>query len=1135
MLRNLSVGGKTALLVLSIVCFAVVILGTVFNRFVKEVIRKRTLFSIATVTDLKKQQVDLFFNQAESNSKIIKGIFANQPNLAQLSDIERKAINTELNLINSESSLTNTIILDQNKQIVFSESNSKTSINRALIHELKEALPQSDNAISYGNILVYGSSYLFPIVQKIQTDSGKPLYLITAVKLNKLYGLLADTVGLGSTGEVLIGSLSNNKNGIVHNPLRFNPDASFKLKVTANGALKNSFWEAIQQRNGTGQDIDYRGKEVLASWRYLPKQNWGLVIKIDEEEIFSPLTFLRLAFTGTGIFVVLVTLVLAWVASRILVEPLINLKNITLLMAQGVLPDKLPSSTTDEIGKISEALNALVDSMHRTAQFANEIGSGNTKADYQLLSDYDVLGKSLLQMRNNLNESNLKEEYRNKLLKGEAEASEIARALQQNVELLSNSLISFICQQIDGVHGAVYILGNDIFQSNILFLKGSYALNTDSEIKKTFKVGEGLVGQSVKDGLTYYRTGVQMNMPSVNIGLFNPDTKSGCLLIVPLIFNAEKVGVIEIAALHELDNQKQQLAFALCKVLAASVYNTRINERTNNLLNEQKELTSELQEKQRELGQQTEEMKLAQASLKEAYVQLTKQFNEVKLTEKRIQVLMENATEIIAIYNEDGTIRYVSPSVEPILGYKPEELMRKDDNELVVNGLDAVLQRRKELLANPATPITIQFTYKNKFGEEVFIESRGLNMLHDPAINGIIVNARDVTSTVMAERESKIRSEMQALSENSTDIIARINNFGVFFYINPTIKQYTGLEPKQFLNRRITDFPLSQIELLNDWTRVIGEILSTRRKVKREVEFNSSFGNRTLMITAVPELNIETNSIDSILIVCHDITERKLIELEIQNKSNKITESITYAKRIQLAILPEENSIRQMFPNSFVIFKPKDVVSGDFVWSLKKDNDLYVAVVDCTGHGVPGALLSLIGYFLLQDITRTESEPALILNRLDKGLTDSLRFNNAETGTRDGMDIAICRINMDTQTLTFAGAHRPLYLQRNSEVLEFKGDKFPVGSMEFFNATTFTQQEIPISSSDRILLFSDGFADQFGGPDDKKYTAKRIRDVFAQNQANSISKLADLYNTEIELWKGSNRQIDDILMVGIEI
>jgi serine phosphatase RsbU (regulator of sigma subunit) len=194
-----------------------------------------------------------------------------------------------------------------------------------------------------------------------------------------------------------------------------------------------------------------------------------------------------------------------------------------------------------------------------------------------------------------------------------------------------------------------------------------------------------------------------------------------------------------------------------------------------------------------------------------------------------------------------------------------------------------------------------------------------------------------------------------------------------------------------------------------------------------------------------------------------------------------------------------------------------------------------VAVVDCTGHGVPGALLSLIGFFLLQDITLTESEPALILNRLDKGLTDSLRFNNAETGTRDGMDIALCRINLENQTLTFAGAHRPLYLQRNSEVLEFKGDKFPVGSMEFFNANSFTQQEIPISHCDRILLFSDGFADQFGGPDDKKYSAKRIRDVFSQNQANSISNLADLYNTEIELWKGNNRQIDDILMVGIEL
>ena len=306
MFKNLSVGGKTALLVLSIVCFAVVILGTVFNRFVKEVVRKRTLSSIATVTDLKKQQVDLFFNQAESNSKIIKGIFAATPNLAKLSDLERRSLNTQLNLINTESSLGNSIIVDQNKRIVFEASDSKSNVNKALTKELNKTLPQSANSITYGNILVYGSTYLFPMVQKIQTDSGKSLYLITAVKLNKLYALLSDTVGLGNTGEVLLGSLANKESGIVHNPLRLNPDASFKLKINATGALKNSFWEAIQQRNGTGEDIDYRGEEVLASWRYLPKQNWGLVIKIDEDEIFSPLSYLRLAFTGTGIFVVLI-------------------------------------------------------------------------------------------------------------------------------------------------------------------------------------------------------------------------------------------------------------------------------------------------------------------------------------------------------------------------------------------------------------------------------------------------------------------------------------------------------------------------------------------------------------------------------------------------------------------------------------------------------------------------------------------------------------------------------------------------------------------------------------------------------------------------------------------------------------
>lgn len=1132
MIKNISVGGKVALLVLSIVCFAVLILGTVFYRFVKEVIKNRALSNLAVITDLKYNQIETYFKQANNSADVVCNRIEREPNITSLSSEENKSLQQDLKVLSSAFNFSPFSIIDKEGNLKFKSEELKPNIAKGIVNEFSGKVVNQLDTLVFGNVFVYNTTYILPFQRKLKNSGGAELWLVSGIRLNSLYNIILDTTGLKSTGEIMLGTLKNNQ-AIIENPLRFNSDAAFKLTIPITSLSNLALLEAVQKRSGTGEDTDYRGKNVLASWRYLPLQNWGLVVKVDQEEIFNSLDYLRVAFTGTGLFVVLLALVLAWVSSRILVEPLINLKDVTLQLAKGVLPERLTNKSNDEIGKISEALDMLVDSMKRTSQFANEIGSGNTNADYQLLSEYDFLGKSLIQMRDNLLDNNTKEDQRNWFLKGEAEASEIARSLQQNTQGLCNAIIGYICQQIDGVYGSVYILTETERNDKELFLVASYALHPDASIRKTFKIGEGLIGQAVMDKKTYFRTSARIDKIQIRTGLLD-NAFANSIYVIPLQYNQQVVGAIEVAGLDEISQARQQFANAIAKVLAAAIYNSRINQRTSDLLSEQQQLTEELKVKQEILKRQTEEMKLAQASLREANLQLAEQFQEVKRSEKRIQVLMENATEIIAIYNEDGTIRYVSPSVEPILGYKPEELIRKDDNELVISGLDAVIQRRKELLENPEKPITIQFTYKNKKGEEVFIESRGLNMLHDSAINGIIVNARDVTTAVLAEKEGRMRSEMQALSENSTDIIARVNKFGLFFYINPTIEQYTGFAPSLFQRKRITDFPLSEIDLLKSWTILFNEVLFQRVTVQREVEFDSFFGQRVLTVTCVPELNKEGN-IESVLIVSHDITERKLIEIEIQNKNTKITESITYAKRIQLAILPEENAIKRLFPKSFVVFKPKDVVSGDFVWSFQRDNDLYVAVIDCTGHGVPGALLSLIGFFLLEDITRKESEPAVILNKLDKGLTDSLRFNNAETGTRDGMDVALCKINLERKKLVFAGAHRPLYLQKGSQVLEIKGDKFPVGAMEFFGGTTYQQHEIEIESGNRLLMFSDGYADQFGGPDDKKYTAKRIRDVFANNATVSFPDLADLYNQEIEQWKGNSRQIDDILMVGIEL
>ncbi|MGB3618614.1 MAG: SpoIIE family protein phosphatase, partial [Catalinimonas sp.] len=264
------------------------------------------------------------------------------------------------------------------------------------------------------------------------------------------------------------------------------------------------------------------------------------------------------------------------------------------------------------------------------------------------------------------------------------------------------------------------------------------------------------------------------------------------------------------------------------------------------------------------------------------------------------------------------------------------------------------------------------------------------------------------------------------------------------------------------------------------------------------------------------------------------ITERKLIELDIQSKNKKITESINYAKRIQTAILPDNNTIHQVFPDSFILYKPRDVVSGDFPWFMPQGDDLYLAAVDCTGHGVPGALISLIGFFLLNNIVAgDELDPGVILDRLDDGVTRTLRQTGAEGDTRDGMDVAFLKINQKRGTLEFAGAHRPLYLLRNGEFQEIKGDKFPIGGGQYKNRTQFTNHVIEYQPGDAVLVCSDGFPDQFGGPGQKKFGPRRIREGFVEHAPAGMDRLHAEMDRRFTEWKGDTKQTDDVLMMGI--
>ena len=277
-------------------------------------------------------------------------------------------------------------------------------------------------------------------------------------------------------------------------------------------------------------------------------------------------------------------------------------------------------------------------------------------------------------------------------------------------------------------------------------------------------------------------------------------------------------------------------------------------------------------------------------------------------------------------------------------------------------------------------------------------------------------------------------------------------------------------------------------------------------------------------------------------IILEKKVKTRTFEIEQQNKiiadKNKdITDSINYAKRIQEAILPKGVIQGLNEQNSFIYFKPRDIVSGDFYWYTEKNNTTIIAAVDCTGHGVPGAFMSMIGTTLLNKVVNDEGEifPSKILQQLDKSVVESLQQKGVAASSNDGMDMALCSINFDTQQILFCGASRPLYLVRNQHLIEYKSSPLSIGGFVDGNAKVFEDIVIPYQKGDSFYMFTDGYCDQFGGGDDKKFMSKRLKELCVEMAPITAAEQKQKLHTTLINWMGRGRQKDDILVIGFKM
>jgi serine phosphatase RsbU (regulator of sigma subunit) len=256
----------------------------------------------------------------------------------------------------------------------------------------------------------------------------------------------------------------------------------------------------------------------------------------------------------------------------------------------------------------------------------------------------------------------------------------------------------------------------------------------------------------------------------------------------------------------------------------------------------------------------------------------------------------------------------------------------------------------------------------------------------------------------------------------------------------------------------------------------------------------------------------------------------------VEEKNKEITDSINYAKRIQQSILTSDAYFKKYTRDSFILFKPKDIVSGDFYWALEHEGKFLVMTADCTGHGVPGAMMSMMGINFLNEIVnerKTES-PAAVLNHLRKDIVKALNPEGSLTETKDGMDCSLCRFDFENRQLTYANANNRFYLIRQGKLIVSNTNKMPVGAGHN-DTELFKEWTLDLQTDDVVITLTDGYADQFGGPKGKKFKYKQLEELLLAQAALPMDKIKQKLNDAIESWKGSMEQVDDICIIGIRI
>lgn len=644
------------------------------------------------------------------------------------------------------------------------------------------------------------------------------------------------------------------------------------------------------------------------------------------------------------------------------------------------------------------------------------------------------------------------------------------------------------------------------------------------------------------------------------------------LMFCPMILKDEVVGVITVQSYQKNQYTKHHLDIlrSLANYAAIALENAELYE---GLEEKVKERTAEVLMQKEEVEKSYENTKLLSEIGREITSVLTVE-EIIKKAYENVNRLMDASAFGIGIYNSDKNQIEFSGFIEkgerlPFYFVSISEVTRpaiwcfREQRELIINDFqkefnqyfpDQEIPAPKEgeqpdsIIYLPlSTPnkrvgvITVQSFKKNAYS------AYQLNILRNLAlyvVNGL-ENARlyenmedEVKArTLEIEKQKNELARLSLVASETDNGVLIFNDKGEIEWVNDGFTRLQGYTLEELKKKHNT------IEKISNNPEIAALVEDSIKNKKSSVyqSLNITKAGKELWVQSslTPIMN-EHGKITNWVVIDVDITNLKKAEDSIRQQNEKITDSINYAQKIQETLLPPLDEIKRLLPQSFILYRPKDIVSGDFYWLYRHQQQIFIAVADCTGHGVPGAFMSLMGNNLLNDIVKVKGKhvPSEILEELNVQILTTLNQNSKTTSVKYGMDIALVCMEQSVDgscKLQYSGAHSPLLVFRNNECIQIKGDKRSIGSYIKEEDSGFTNHEMTLLKEDMIYMFSDGYADQIGGPESKKMFAQPFRDLLQLVAQMDVNRQKEKLENNLAGWQGQQSQTDDILVLGIRI